>query len=112
MADLGVTADSVATQEAFFGGMTDAEISDAVDISFGCADFGAVFAGQFPGLSSDSASCFAAALMDSGFLKAATTAQLRGEEFDPSGDPEAVAQISGAAQSCFSDAELTTFFGG
>lgn len=109
MAELGVTADAVTESEAFFGAMSDAEIGRAVDVAFGCADIGAIFGAEFTGLSDSSRDCFVGELEDSGFLKTATIAGLRGEEFEP--DEAALGQLLTAAEACLTPEEMTALFG-
>lgn len=109
MAELGVTADAVTESEAFFGAMSESEIGRAVDLAFGCVDIGAVFGAEFTGLSDASRECFVGGLEDSGFLRTATIAGLRGEEFEP--DEAAMGQLLTAAEACLTDEEMSALFG-
>ena len=112
LAELGVTADSVAEGDAVFGGMTESELEGVAAAVSECVDISATFQAELEssGIGSTSAACLVDRLEESDFFEQAFLAGILGDEFAP--DASVLATLISAASECLSDEELEAFFGG
>jgi hypothetical protein len=114
LVEVGLTADAADSQGAF-AALTTAEIESVADVALECIDVEAFLSAEFAagGISEESASCLADAVIDTDFMRRGLIAGMTGDEtYDPSSDPDTIGALMSAATECLTPEELSLIMGG